>query len=272
MRNDQIALQLYTVRELLARDLPGTLRQVADAGYRHVELAGIPPTSSVELRDLLGAAGLAPVAAHQSLEVLRRDAPGVIDGMVTAGCPRIIVPWLMPEDRATPERVREVARELGRIGALCRERGLRFGYHNHAFEFDPLGGTTTWNVLLEELPAEVDIELDVYWAAVAGRDPAQLIRDLAGRVRLLHMKDMGAGPDGGDVAPGDGILPWPDIIDAGRSGGVEWYIVEQDEPRDTLAEISRGLQHLGSLAEPGAQPGGAIARSRAAIASPSASV
>jgi sugar phosphate isomerase/epimerase len=251
MRNDQIALQLYTVRDLLARDLPGTLQQVAAIGYRHVEIAGLPPTSSEELRDLLGAAGLAPVAAHQSFDDLRRDAAGVIDGMVTVGCPRIIAPWLKPEDRATPERVREVARELGRIGALCADRGLRFGYHNHDFEFAPLDGTTMWDVLLEELPAEVDIELDVYWASVAGRDPAQLIRDLAGRVRLLHMKDLAAGPDGGDVAPGDGILPWPDIVDAGRSAGVEWYIVEQDEPRETLAEISRGRQHLRTLAESG---------------------
>ena len=251
MRNDQIALQLYTVRELAARDLPGTLRQVAAVGYRSVELAGLPQTSPEELRDLLADAGLTPIAAHQSLDDLRRDADAAFAAMVALGCPRIIVPWLRPEDRASADGVRAVARELGVFAAGAADRGLRLGYHNHAFEFEPLDGTTTWDVLLGELPADVDLELDVYWATVAGRDPAALIRQLAGRVRLLHMKDRAAGPDGGDVAPGDGTLPWREIVDAGRASGVEWYVAEQDEPRDTIAEISRGLQYLQNLAEAG---------------------
>ena len=92
------------------------------------------------------------------------------------------------------------------------------------------------------------IELDVYWAAVAGRDPIAEIRANADRVRLLHMKDRAPGPDARDAPAGEGTLPFPDIVDAARASGVEWYIVEQDDPREPLADIARALRYLESLA------------------------
>jgi len=186
MRHDQIALQLYTLRRLAAVDLPGTLAAVADAGYRHVELAGLPETG-----------------------------PG------------------------------ELARRLARAVA---DRGLRLGYHNHAFEFAPLAGTTVWDVLLAELAPEVAIELDVYWAAAGGRDAVEVIRATADRVRLLHMKDRSGGSEPHDTPAGEGTLDFPAIVAAGRAVGVEWYVIEQDEPQDPIADVTRALGYLGSLA------------------------
>jgi sugar phosphate isomerase/epimerase len=97
MRSDQIALQLYTVRRLAANDLPGTLAGVAAAGYRSVEVAGLPDRSAPELARLLGDAGLTAIASHESIESLRRDWEAVADRLATLGCPRAIVPWL-PEE------------------------------------------------------------------------------------------------------------------------------------------------------------------------------
>jgi sugar phosphate isomerase/epimerase len=250
MREDQIALQLYTVRGLAGRDLPGTLRRVAAAGYRAVEVAGLPPIAPAELRGLLDEAGLAVVAAHSSLADLRRDPDTTFDALATIGSPRAIVPWLEPADRATATGLRSVAAELGRIAAAGAARGIGVGYHNHAFEFEPVGGTTAWDVLLDTLPPTVDIELDVYWAAYAGRDPAGLIDALGDRVRLLHMKDMAPGPGREDLPPGDGTLDWDAIIAAADRAGVDWFVVEQDEPGDDpIGAIGRGLDFLRSRAE-----------------------
>lgn len=248
MRPDQIALQLYTVRRPLATDLPGTIQAVARAGYRAVEVAGVKDGASAELATVLSAAGLRVAAAHESLEGLRADFEAVARRLVQLGAPRVIVPSLPPEDRVSVEAVRRVAGELGVLATRLAERGVRLGYHNHDLEFAPLDGTTMWNVLLAELPPEVEIEIDVYWAAFAGRDPVAEIEAASGRVRLLHMKDRAAGTEPRDAPPGAGILPFPEIVRAGRVAGVEWYIVEQDEPRDPLADIATGLRHLESLA------------------------
>lgn len=248
MRRDQIALQLYTVRRLAATDLPGTLRAVAAAGYRAVELAGLPETGPGELARLLGEAGLRAVAAHEGIEGLRNNLGAVIDRLAEVECPRVIVPGLPEGDRRTADDVRRYAAELGGYARTFADEGIRLGYHNHAFEFEPLDGTTVWDALLTALPPEVEIELDVYWAAVAGRDPAAEIRAAADRVRLLHMKDRAPGPKPHDAPAGEGNLSFPQIVEAARAAGVEWYIAEQDEPREPLEDIGSALRYLESLA------------------------
>jgi sugar phosphate isomerase/epimerase len=249
MRPDQLAVQLYTLRDQAGKDLPGTLRAVAAAGYRSVELAGLPAIGPEALRDLLAQNDLRPMGSHESLERLRSDLAGTLRRLTVLGCPRVIVPWLPDSERATADGARALARELGQLSHACAERGIRLGFHNHAYEFAPLDGTTIWQVLLDELPPEFDLELDVYWAAIGGRDPAELIRGLDERLRLLHMKDLSSGPDRGDLAPGDGILAWPDIVEAGTAHGIEWYVVEEDNPRDAVGEIERGRRYLAGLAE-----------------------
>ena len=250
MRHDQIALQLYTVRRLAADDLPGTLKAVGAAGYRAVELAGLPETPPGELARLLSDSSLRVVAAHEGIERLREDVTGVADRLAEVECPRVIVPWMPEEDRRTADDVRRFADELGGFAGALAERGMRLGYHNHAFEFEPLDGTTVWDVLLAELPPEVDLELDVYWAEVGGRDPVAEIRATPERIRLLHMKDRAAGAEPHDAPAGHGTLPFPDIVDAARAAGVDWFVVEQDEPDDPLDDIKRAFAYLDGLARP----------------------
>jgi sugar phosphate isomerase/epimerase len=248
MRHDQIALQLYTLRRLAADDLAGTLRAVAAAGYRSVELAGLPPTVPGELARLLEVSELRAVASHEAIESLRADTRGVAARMADVACPRVIVPWIPEGDRRTAADVRRFAVELSGFARQLADEGIRLGYHNHAFEFGPLEGTTIWDVLLAELPPEVEIELDVYWAAVGGRDPIAEIQTAGGRVHLLHMKDRTAGPEPRDAPVGEGTLPMTAIVEAARAARVEWYIVEQDEPRAPLDDITRSLRYLESIA------------------------
>ena len=247
MRQDQIALQLYTLRRLAADDLSGTLRAVSTAGYRAVELAGLPEIALGELKRLLDDNGLRPIASHEGIERLRADAGAVAGRLSELGCPRLIVPWMPEEDRATASGVRGFAAELGEYAGQIAQNGIRLGYHNHDFEFGQLEGTTIWDILLGALPPDVELELDVYWASVGGRDPVTEIGAIADRVRLLHMKDRAAGSVPHDAPVGEGTLPIPPMVEAARAAGVEWYIVEQDQPADPLANIAMSLRYLESL-------------------------
>jgi sugar phosphate isomerase/epimerase len=249
MRHDQIALQLYTVRGLIAVDLPGTLRAVADVGYRSVELAGLPETAPGVLARLLDESGLRVMGSHEAIERLRGDPGAVADRLAEVGCPMVIVPWMPEADRQTADDVRRFAGELGGIARTFAARGMRLGYHNHSFEFAPLDGTTVWAVLLAELPPEVEIELDVYWVSVGGRDPVAEIRAAGDRVRLIHAKDRAAGAETRDVPAGEGILPFAEIVSAARAVGAEWFVAELDEPGDAIVDIASAFRYLETLAE-----------------------
>ena len=248
MRADQIALQLYTVRRPLSDARAGTLAAVASAGYRSVELAGLPPLETAELVEHLDRAGLRAVSAHESLERLRAEGRAVAERLNALGCPRLVVPSLPAGDTASADGTRRVAAELGTIADALEGHGIRLAYHNHASEFEARDSGSVWEVLTSALPPNVDLEIDVYWASVGGREPAELIAQHADRVRLLHMKDRSPGREPRDLPPGGGVLPWPAIVDAARAAGVEWYIVEQDEPGDALADIAAGRRHLAGLA------------------------
>ena len=248
MRQDQIALQLYTLRRLAAADLPGTLRSVAAAGYRSVEIAGLPDVEPDELRRMLEDNGLRAIASHVGIERFREDAGAAAGRLAALGCPRAIVPSMPEEDRATVDDVRRFASELGRHARRLSEDEIGLGYHNHSFEFEPLDGTTVWDVLVAGLPPGIDLELDVFWASVGGRDPIEEIAATGDRVRLLHMKDRAPDSVPRDAPAGAGTLPFAGIVDAGRVAGVEWYIVEQDEPVDPLLDVATSYRFLESLA------------------------
>jgi sugar phosphate isomerase/epimerase len=249
MRHDQIALQLYTLRRLAADDLAGTLRSVSAAGYRAVEIAGLPDIAPAELKRMLDDNGLQPIASHEGIERLRADAGAVAGRLAEIGCSRVIVPWMPEADRTTAAAVRAFAAELGRHAGRMAEHGIRLGYHNHDFEFGELEGSTIWDVLLGALQSEVELELDVYWASVGGRDPVTEIGAIADRVRLLHMKDRAAGPTPHDAPVGEGILPIAAMVEAARAAGAEWYVVEQDEPAEPLADIATSLRYLEAIAD-----------------------
>jgi sugar phosphate isomerase/epimerase len=248
MRHDQIAVQLFAVREALAADPAAALRDVATAGYRFVELAAVAHVPTPDLARILDGAGLRAVASHEPIARLREDPTGVAHRLRALGCDRAIVPDTPAQDRATLADVRRFAAELRALGGTLAEHGIRLGYHNHGYEFAPLEGATMWDVLLADLPPEVELELDVYWASIGGRDPVEVIGEAAERVRLLHVKDRAPGPEPRDAVPGEGTLAIPAIVEAGRAIGAEWYITELVDSADPLAAIAAAARYLERLA------------------------
>jgi sugar phosphate isomerase/epimerase len=155
--------------------------------------------------------------------------------------------------RTDPQAAAELPGQLDEWGRICRQSGLRFAYHNHAFEFAALGssGRTLFDGLLSTDPDLVELELDVFWAEYAGKDALTLIREHGDRIALLHVKDIAADQDPQDVPVGRGSLDWAAILAAGKTADVRWFVVEQDNPRDPLDDITQSLRYLERYTTPG---------------------
>ncbi|HET7093633.1 MAG TPA: sugar phosphate isomerase/epimerase, partial [Thermomicrobiales bacterium] len=173
---------------------------------------------------------------------------GVIADLQTLGAPYGVVPFVPEDQRGGLPTARRLVENLNRWGALCRAQGLGFAYHHHNFEFDVVPGTadqTLFELIVTQTdPANVGIEIDVYWAARGGQEPLALLQRLAGRVPLVHLKDLGPAPDFADLPVGAGTLPWDRIIPAAEAAGAQWFIVEQDHPADAIGDAAAALRAL----------------------------
>lgn len=243
---DRVGLELYTVRGLMARDFEGTLARVAEIGYREVEFAGYHGRSPKEAGRVAREAGLDPVSAHVPLAEVVDGPEALLDGAQAAGHRHVVLAWIDAERRRTLDDWRRLAEIATRFGARCRERGLRFGFHNHAYGFAPSQGRVPYEVFVETSdPDLVGLQLDLYWLRAAGRDPLDAVRRYGGRVLSCHVKDMDA--DGRMVDVGVGVMDFRSILAAARRAGVKHFFVEHDEPPDPLASISRSYGYVRSL-------------------------
>jgi sugar phosphate isomerase/epimerase len=241
-----IAIQLYTVREPARADFAGTLRQLAAGGARAVEFAGYGGMAIPELRALLDELDLRVAGAHIPLALWEERRDEALADLVALGGEYAAVPWVPEERRGDVRAARALAAALNRYAEASRAAGLGFAYHHHDFEFNPLpegDGSTFFDILVNETdPSLVGLEIDVYWAAYAGLDPVRLIEELQGRVPLVHLKDMDASPERGIRPAGDGILRWNEILPA--AAGARWWIIEQDNPTDPVADALRAVHNI----------------------------
>ena len=235
-----MAIQLYTLRQDTARDFPDTLRQVAEAGYGAVEFAGFGSHTAAELRSVLDDLGLVAMGAHIGLQQLESRLDGVIEEVQTLGARHLACPAIPRERRETADDYRRIGEQLSQIGETCKAAGLQLSYHNHDFEFVQFDGRYALDLLLEAAdPDLLKVQLDLGWVAYAGVDPVSYLRQHSGRVPTVHFKDMIKEPTRYDVPTGEGILPIPELIAAGREAGTEWFIVELDQPQEPPIECAR---------------------------------
>ncbi len=243
MDTTSVALQLYTVRDETAKDFTGTLRKVAALGYKGVEFASYGGLSAHEMKALLTEIGVRAVSTHVRLEALEQDLAKEIAYCQEIGCSFLILPWLAPEQR-TVENFRQLALRLNAFGHQCQEAGITFGYHNHDFEFAQHEGETLMDILLAQTDSTlVKLECDVYWAAFAGVNPSTFLRQHAGRVPLVHIKDMT--PQRTFAEVGDGTLNIASIIEVARNSGTQEFIVENDAPSiPSFESAKRSLENI----------------------------
>lgn len=246
-----ISVQLYTVRDLLAKDFAGTVKQIAQIGYKAVEMAGYGNLkSAAEAKKALDDAGLKVSGAHASIDLLEKDLEKVLDENQTLGNTNLVCPFLPENRRKDAAGWKQVAQSLNRIGRAVHERGMTFAYHNHSFEFQQFDGKKGYDILWENTePHLVKAEVDVYWVKHGGEDPVERINKLGDRVLLLHLKDMAAGADKKFAEVGTGILDFKAILAAAEKAGAQWGAVEQDNCYDTppLEAIKTSLENLKKL-------------------------
>jgi sugar phosphate isomerase/epimerase len=199
-----LSVQLYTVREQLAEDLPATLDRLAALGLTHVEPFALTEYAAA-LGPALAASGLAAPTAHQ--HVVGTGAEDEVFATAAA-----------------------VAEDLNAAAAVAERHGVRVGYHNHAQELEiVLDGTPALEVLAAHLDDAVVLELDTYWAVVGGQDPVALLQRLGDRVQAVHVKDGPGTPDPADqVAVGHGDLPIRTILEAAPQA---LRVIELDDTR-----------------------------------------
>jgi sugar phosphate isomerase/epimerase len=243
-----IALQLYTLREQASEDFVGMLKGVAEAGYGAIEFAGYGGLDASALRTIIDDLGLRAISSHISFQRMETEPGTVLEELIVLGCEYAIVPGIPKELRGI-ESAPYLIENFNQWGAASKAAGLRFGYHNHGWEFEPLDGSTMLDLLAARTDSTlVDLQIDIYWALVGGADPLSLIRQLAGRVPTLHAKELATGAGQKDTTIGDGATPWPDLIAAAKAAGTEWFIVEQeDDSAHANRDIRRNLANLQRL-------------------------
>jgi sugar phosphate isomerase/epimerase len=241
-----IALQMFTLRNEAAADFIGTLRKVAAMGFAGVEFAGHGGLSPTQLRKLIADIGIKVCGSHVGVEALTQDPEKVLDFNEALGNSSICAPSIPASWGRTPDDWKRTAERFNGIGAACKARGMRFCYHNHAFEFELVEGKRGIDVLFDTAdPALVNSELDTYWVQYGGCAPASYVRKLAGRIPLLHIKDMAAGSSRTFTEIGEGIMNFKAIFEEAEQSGTEWYIVEQDVcPRPPLESVEISLRNL----------------------------
>ncbi len=243
---EPIGIQLYTLRHLMQQDVARTLAAVAEIGYREVEFAGYFDHAPGRIRALLSAHGLRAPAAHVGLPELGDAWDRILDAAAEIGHRYVVTPWI-PEAHRTAEGYMRVADLFNRAGAAARARGLSFAYHNHDFEFVPLGERLPFDLLLDETdPALVQFEMDLFWITKGGHDPLDYFARYPGRFPLVHVKDMAA--DGAMVDVGQGRIDFAGIFRRAEQAGIRHYFVEHDNPPDPLASARRSHAYLHRLA------------------------
>ncbi|TLD72336.1 sugar phosphate isomerase/epimerase [Phragmitibacter flavus] len=256
-----IGLQLYTLRDPLKADLMGTLKAVAEAGYKQVELFGFPDAEAL----LKGAkdVGLKVNSSHFQWDsaVSPKDDSfsdflKIVEKAKEAGLTHLVVPYLQDQYRDSLDAYKKVAENLNKAAVKAKEAGVVLSYHNHAFEFKPFeGGKTGFDVFVEEFDA-AQFELDLFWVKVGGLEPAELIGKLAGRVSQVHLKDLKEGievPNFGSLPKdafkelGNGVIATEPLLAAAEKAGVKHAHVEQDQSPDPVASVKESIKYLKTL-------------------------
>ncbi|MCS6843548.1 MAG: sugar phosphate isomerase/epimerase [Caldilineales bacterium] len=241
-----IAVQLYSVRDILPADFTGVVRRIAAMGYQGVETAGFPGSTPEAAARLFRALGLTVCSAHVPMPT-RENQAEVFDTLALLGCARAVVPWQPPELFQSLDGIARAAEALNEAARLAAAYGVQLFYHNHAFELQPVAGRPALYHLLERLDPAVMLEVDTYWARVGGVDPAALLRDLGPRAALLHIKDGPGTPDDPMVAVGDGVMDFPAVL-AAADGHPAWLIVELDRcATDMMTAVERSYRYLSGL-------------------------
>jgi sugar phosphate isomerase/epimerase len=243
-----VGLQLYTIRDAMGTDPKGSLKKVADLGYKNLELASYANGkfygfSPEEFRKIVNDLGMDIISSHTQVEaagITLENAKKMAEDHAKLGVKYCVQPWVVEEARNVPT-FRKMVADWNKVGQIMKDHQIQFGYHNHNFEFLSQDGLIPYyDIFLAELDKDlVTMELDLFWATKAGQDPVEMFKKYPGRFQLFHVKDMYTQEapffkvQTDDFAPvGEGKIDFKRIFANKDVAGMKYFFVEQDRTKD----------------------------------------
>jgi sugar phosphate isomerase/epimerase len=256
LRASNLGVQLYTVRKTIEKDPAKDLKAIEAIGYQEVEVVY---ASLDKIWPALKETKLKAVSAHVDSAFFFEESLSKLDEVIGVlkekGFTYMVMPYVPNANRGGLDVFKKFGDILNKVGEKTKAAGLKLCYHNHAFEFEPMGGTTGLDVMLKEAQKSlVSLELDIFWVSVAGHKPVDLMKKYADRIALVHLKDTAANfpvqynenvPPATFKEVGHGSIDIPGVLAEARKIGVTNYFVEQDQtPGDPLASLQQSFDYL----------------------------
>ncbi|HEY0060184.1 MAG TPA: sugar phosphate isomerase/epimerase [Flavisolibacter sp.] len=243
-------IQLYTLRDDIPKDPKGILKQLSSFGYKQIESYEHPQQGmfwsmkNTEFKKYMDDLGMKIISSHTDMN---KDFERKAAEAGAIGMNYLICPYLGP--RKSMDEYKQAAQRFNECGEICRKNGLRFAYHNHDYSFKLQEGQYPQDVMMGIAdPALVDFQMDIYWVVTAGQDPAQWFAKYPNRFRLGHVKDRtkGATDAANSTTLGTGSINYPEILNAAKKNGMNYFIVEQERYDGTtpIAAAQAGAAYM----------------------------
>ncbi|MEO6497926.1 MAG: sugar phosphate isomerase/epimerase [Mucilaginibacter sp.] len=252
----QAGLQLYTLGDI-NKDVNGSMKKVAAAGYSLVETSGYTEANrfwgvaAKEFKTIINNNGLTSPSGLYGIDMKGdfEDLKKFIEAAATVGQKYLVAPWLYEEWRKTADDYKTIAHKLNEAGELTKKAGIQMAYHNHDFEFKDFGGKNGLDILLEETdPQLVKVEMDIYWIVRGGGDPVTLFKKYPGRFPLWHVKDMDKIDSKRNTEVGTGTIDFKNIFAHAKLAGLDYPFVEQEnftiDPYESIAKSAAYLKSI----------------------------
>ena len=250
-----VGLQLYTLRDTIFKDPKGVLDRVASFGYKELEtfaykdgsIFGMPFS---EFAKYVKGLGMKVTSGHYGLDQAKADnwEKAVIDAK-SIGQEYMVVPYINEPERKSIDDYKRICESLNKAGEIAKKNGVKFGYHNHAFEFETLDGQIPYDLMLAELdPKNVSMEMDIYWVVNAGKDPLAYFQKHPGRFHQWHVKDMDKTDKNRNADIGSGTIDWKSIFAKAKQSGMKHFYVEQESyPGAPIDSVAASIKYLKTI-------------------------
>jgi len=254
-----IGLQIYTLRDQIPGDMTGTLKKVAEIGYKNIEGYGygnrmILGKTPVEFRKIVEDLGMKLPSMHVVTELTTAASKVnimdqwkmTVEDMASIDVKYVVYAIIAEEERKTLDDFKKWAEQFNHFGEICKQAGCQFAYHNHAFEFEPKEGQMLYDILLKGTdPQLVKFEIDLYWITKGGQDPVAYIEKNPGRFELYHIKDMENSPEKTFTEVGQGTVNFERVFKVRETAGMKMFFVEQDQTKiDRFKSIKMSFDYL----------------------------
>lgn len=231
------------------------LQKVASFGYKELETFGyadgqIFGMDFTEFNKYVKDLGMKVVSGHYGLDKIKGDTwQKAVDDAKKNDQDYMVVPYIAEGERKSIDDYKKICADLNAAGEVCNKNGIRFGYHNHAFEFDTLDGQIPFDVMLKELdPKKVGIEMDIFWVVNAGKDPVKYFTDYPGRFEQWHVKDMDKNDKNKNADVGTGAIDYKSIFAKAKLSGMKhWYVEQESYPGDPMDSVAASAKFLKSM-------------------------